>query len=314
MPTTIGTVRPAMRPRNRTLPRTHGSAAYDADMGGRSVTGQATALPAVVAARSRPPGPYRVLLVDDLPEIRMVLRARLSSLIDLEVIGEASNGKEGVALVWALAPDLVILDLEMPVMTGEEAIPLMRAIEPGMPILLFTATSASAAVFAAEAAPDAVVRKGQPLGQLVATVRDLLGRGSFDVVRLDLGTVPLHHAVAAFDAWVGVNVRILQALSEGRELAVGPDSPTADQLVALIGLFVHLGSCLRMAALADLDEVELVVHTLRAAGAEARRGLIAIRSQGMSEFLASWDYETSADANEALDIVWDRLLAALPVS
>lgn len=258
--------------------------------------------------------PYRILLVDDLPEIRLLVRARLASLVDLEVVGEASNGMEGVSLVRALTPDLVILDQEMPVMTGGEAIPLMRKIQPGMPILLYTATPIRSEDILPEASPDAIVRKGQPLGCLVTEVRDLLGRGSFDVTRLDLGTVPLRHAIALFDAWAGVNVLILQALAEGHELPTGPEFPTADQMRALVGIFVHLGSCLRMAALADLEEVQLIVHTLRTTGAEARRGLVAIQAQGMTEFLASWGYEAPASEIGTLNVVWERLLAALPVS
>ena len=85
---------------------------------------------------------YRVLLVDDRPELRLLLRSRLQFEQDIEVVGEASNGAEAVRLTKSLAPSAVVLDLEMPGMTGEEAIPLMRAAAPGMGILIYTATPA----------------------------------------------------------------------------------------------------------------------------------------------------------------------------
>ncbi len=77
---------------------------------------------------------------------------------------------------------------------------------------------------------------------------------------------------------------------------------------------MHLGASLRQAAFGDLDEIELVVHTLRSTGAEARRCLLALQRQGMTEFFAAWDYEVPPGATEALDVVWERLLTPLPVS
>ena len=212
---------------------------------------------------SQQPRRQRILLVDDIPAIRLLLRAGLNSAGGLDVVAEASNGEEAVAIVRALAPDLVILDLEMPVMSGEQAIPLMRELEPRMPILLHTATPAKVETFPAAAAPDEVIEKGQPLDRLISASRSLLARGSFDVLRLSLGTVRLRHAVAAFDTWIDLNVRILEDLASGRQLALGAGSPTAEELHALVGLFVHLGSCLQAAAERGLEELELVVHTLR---------------------------------------------------
>lgn len=162
-------------------------------------------LDTTAASPSQPPAPPQILLVDDIPAIRLLVRAGLAAAGGLDVVAEASNGEEAVAIVRALAPDLVILDLEMPVMIGEQAIPLMRKLKPRMPILLHTATPARVETFSAAATPDAVIEKGQPLDRLVSAPRALLARGSFDVLRLSLGMVPLRHAVAAFDTWVGLS-------------------------------------------------------------------------------------------------------------
>jgi DNA-binding NarL/FixJ family response regulator len=68
----------------------------------------------------------RVVLVDDVPELRLLVRLTLEEDPGIEVVGEASNGKEGVQVVAETKPDLVLLDLSMPDMDGLEAIPLIR--------------------------------------------------------------------------------------------------------------------------------------------------------------------------------------------
>jgi DNA-binding NarL/FixJ family response regulator len=63
----------------------------------------------------------RVLLVDDQPLVRAGLRTLLDEEADLEVVGDATNGEEAVAAVVALAPDVVLMDIRMPVLDGLEA-------------------------------------------------------------------------------------------------------------------------------------------------------------------------------------------------
>ncbi|MEJ2738075.1 MAG: response regulator transcription factor [Anaerolineae bacterium] len=65
--------------------------------------------------------PVRVLLADDRPATRQGLRALLALLPQVEVIGEAANGRESVALVAECRPDVVLMDMHMPVMDGVEA-------------------------------------------------------------------------------------------------------------------------------------------------------------------------------------------------
>jgi len=72
----------------------------------------------------------KVVLVDDVPELRLLVRLTLEEDPEIEVVGEASNGRDGVAVVEASDPDLVLLDLSMPDMDGLEAIPLMRRHAP----------------------------------------------------------------------------------------------------------------------------------------------------------------------------------------
>lgn len=64
----------------------------------------------------------RVLIVDDEPIARQILRQELETVPDIEILGEAENGATALAHILASHPDLVFLDLEMPVMTGFEMI------------------------------------------------------------------------------------------------------------------------------------------------------------------------------------------------
>ena len=83
-------------------------------------------------------GKVRVVLVDDVPELRLLVRVTLEEDPGIEVVGEASNGREGVKIVEATNPDLVLLDLSMPDMDGLEAIPLMREHAPNARVVVLS--------------------------------------------------------------------------------------------------------------------------------------------------------------------------------
>lgn len=80
----------------------------------------------------------RVVLVDDVPELRLLVRLTLEEDPGIEVVGEAANGREGVDVVQATDPDLVLLDLSMPDMDGLEAIPLMREHAPNARVVVLS--------------------------------------------------------------------------------------------------------------------------------------------------------------------------------
>lgn len=258
----------------------------------------------------------RVLIVDDRPEIRMLVRARLRMVDDIEVVGEASNGAEALVLVSALAPEAVVLDLEMPVMRGDEAIPKMRELAPGMPIVLYTSAEEQMLDGLSEAAqPDAIVKKGGSLTHLVDQLQALLDMGPHDLLRVVLGRIPLRQAMTVFDAWVGLNVRILDSLSRGDELVLAQlGGATLEELQALIGVYAHLGDNLQKAAREHADDVEPVIHLFRTTAAAARRALLALDEVRLREFYAAWNYEVPADALIALGEMRDRLIEVLPAS
>jgi DNA-binding NarL/FixJ family response regulator len=72
----------------------------------------------------------RVLVVDDNALVRSMVRQLFESDADFEVSGEAENGRDAIQKAENLKPNLIILDLAMPVMTGIEAAPLLRKVLP----------------------------------------------------------------------------------------------------------------------------------------------------------------------------------------
>ncbi len=80
----------------------------------------------------------RVILIDDQEDIRTYLKGILGKL-NCDVVGEAENGKKGVELFKKVKPDLILLDLKMPVMDGGEALNLIMANDPDARVILLTA-------------------------------------------------------------------------------------------------------------------------------------------------------------------------------
>ena len=80
----------------------------------------------------------RVLIVDDHTLVRDGIRALLALIADIEVVGEAANGKEALEKIKTLAPDVVLMDLAMPVMGGLEATRRIRKEFPEVKVLALT--------------------------------------------------------------------------------------------------------------------------------------------------------------------------------
>ena len=91
----------------------------------------------------------RVYITDDHQIVRRGIRQLLSTEAGIEVVGEASNGKEAVAEVDQLKPDIVLMDLVMPVMDGIEAIRQIKAGNPSIQILVLTSFATDDKVFPA---------------------------------------------------------------------------------------------------------------------------------------------------------------------
>jgi DNA-binding NarL/FixJ family response regulator len=81
----------------------------------------------------------RVVIADDHPIMRVGIRQILERCPDIRVIGEAENGKEALGLVEELTPDVLILDINMPVMGGIEALEILQRQKPEVNIIILSA-------------------------------------------------------------------------------------------------------------------------------------------------------------------------------
>lgn len=82
--------------------------------------------------------PIRILLVDDQPLFRRAIASLVDAQPDLEVVGQGSNGLEGVEMAHQLRPDVLLMDVEMPVMNGVEAAGRVLEDLPGTKVILLT--------------------------------------------------------------------------------------------------------------------------------------------------------------------------------
>ncbi|MBV9291739.1 MAG: response regulator [Frankiales bacterium] len=119
----------------------------------------------------------RVLVVDDAANLRELLTVLLDVEDDFEVVGTAGDGQQALVKAEALAPDVVLLDLAMPVMDGLQALPTLRTMLPRARIVVFSGFDERALADAAMAAgADDYIEKGTSVTQLLARLRALRDR------------------------------------------------------------------------------------------------------------------------------------------
>jgi DNA-binding NarL/FixJ family response regulator len=117
----------------------------------------------------------RVLIVDDRSTIRSIFTKILSERPDLEVCGEAEDGLEAIQKAKSLKPDLVLLDVSMPMMSGIEVASVLRKFFPSMAIILVTMHGEKIGrSLAAAVGVDAVLAKQDGMTGLVEAVNKAL--------------------------------------------------------------------------------------------------------------------------------------------
>ncbi len=156
----------------------------------------------------------RVLVADDHVVVRQGIRALLATETDIEVVGEAENGREAVAEAERLQPDVILMDLVMPEMDGIEAIRRITARQPEARILVLTSFAADDKVFPAI--------KAGALGYLLkdSSPEELVGA----IHQVHRGESSLHPAIAR---------KLLQELSQPAERPPTPEPLTEREVEVL---------------------------------------------------------------------------------
>lgn len=114
----------------------------------------------------------RVLIVDDHPVVRNGLRGAFAQVPDIEVVGEATNGREAVERSTGGGVDLVLMDLRMPEMDGVRAIEALRSSAPSVRVLVLTTFDSETDVLPAiEAGATGYLLKDAPTEELLRAVR-----------------------------------------------------------------------------------------------------------------------------------------------
>ncbi|MFE2288917.1 response regulator [Streptomyces sp. NPDC059443] len=114
----------------------------------------------------------RIVLADDQPLVRSGLRVLMGDHPDLEVVGEAATGSEAVGLVGELAPDVVVMDIRMPVMDGIEATRLITAGPATARVLVLTTFDEDEHVYGAlRAGASGFVVKDMALDDILTAIR-----------------------------------------------------------------------------------------------------------------------------------------------
>lgn len=120
------------------------------------------------------PDPIRLLIVDDHAVVRKGLVMVLRQEVDFDVVGEAENGRKGLEAAKSIGPDIVLVDLVMPEMDGQEMALALRKSKPQIKIMMLTGTEVDDRVVGLVAAGiEGYVLKNIEPGELVRAIRAL---------------------------------------------------------------------------------------------------------------------------------------------
>ena len=122
--------------------------------------------------------PSRVIVVEDHPDVRAVIAALLLDEEDFSLVGEASNGQEGIVLAKKVQPDVVLLDLAMPVMDGLAALPRIQQAAPAAKVIVLSGFGTDRTVHAAmKAGASAFLHKDADLSVNLGLVLERVTAG-----------------------------------------------------------------------------------------------------------------------------------------
>src|SRR5262245_282922 len=134
----------------------------------------APGLPQAGRRKRRERGTVRVLVVDDHPAVRKALASALRLVGDIEVAGEAEGGEDACIEAKELQPDVVLMDLSMPDISGIEAMQRIHSFTPDLPVVILTAHADQGVERAARGAgASGFVAKGRGLQDILRTLHEV---------------------------------------------------------------------------------------------------------------------------------------------
>ncbi|MCE7981581.1 MAG: DNA-binding response regulator [Caldilinea sp. CFX5] len=209
-------------------------------------------------------GKTRVLLVDDHMVVRIGLRALIDSEPDLTVVGEAANGEAAIAQATALLPDVIVMDISMPVMDGLEATRRIRASLPSCHILILTVHAQERYLFPVLKAGGAgYVLKSTVDTELLDAIRTVAQGGAFlypSATKLLLEDYLTHlHSDTPHDAYENLSEREREVL---KLLALGHTAKEVADKLALSPKTVETYRVRIMEKLNLNSRVDLVQYAL----------------------------------------------------
>lgn len=209
----------------------------------------------------------RVLLVDDDPLVRSALALMLGGQSDIEVVGEAPNGEAGLALVAEQAPDVVLMDIRMPVMDGLEATRVLHSRPSPPAVVVLTTFDADDHVLRAVASgADGFLLKDTAPGDIVNAIRTVAAGDAMlspsatrSLVSRLRGTLPTDRSSTAADRLTVLTERELEvAVCVGRGLS---NSEIASELyLSIPTVKSHVSRLLTKLDATNRVQVAMVVH------------------------------------------------------
>ena len=113
--------------------------------------------------------------MDDNPQVRQALCEAFKREADFDICGEAENGREAIEKAQQLHPDLIVMDLSMPVMNGLEAARVLKSLMPTAPVIIYTSHNGPFVETEALATGAvAVISKSEDVAVLIRKARSLL--------------------------------------------------------------------------------------------------------------------------------------------
>jgi two-component system, NarL family, response regulator NreC len=178
-------------------------------------------------------GKQRIFIVEDHTLLRAGLRALLSQDPELEIVGEADNGRDAIRAIGSLAPDLVLMDLSMPGMNGIEAMTDIKRRNPDTRVLVLTIHKTDEYIHESlRAGADGYILKDATHDELRVAIRSVLNGKTYlspdisgKVIHGYLGTGKTAHVGSTWDTLTHREREVLKLVAEGH-----PNKYIADYL------------------------------------------------------------------------------------